>query len=174
MAYMQPQPGWPVDYSRKRAVVQTNYGAFVIRFLPHKAPLHVENFVKLAERGYYDRTMFHRIVPGFMIQGGDPQGTGLGGDSWRGPGTFVRAEFSDVPHVKGTVSMARTDDPHSGGSQFFICVDRAAELDGQYSAFAQVEQGYEVVEAMSRVPTNPATERPLQPVVMMSVRIVDV
>jgi peptidyl-prolyl cis-trans isomerase B (cyclophilin B) len=167
-------PGSPVGYDRKRAVVHTNFGAFTIRFLPHKAPLHVENFVRLAERGYYDRTMFHRIVAGFMIQGGDPLGTGLGGDSWRGPGTTVRAEFSDVPHVKGTVSMARTDHPDSAGSQFFICVDRAEFLDGQYSAFGQVEQGYEVVEAMSRVPTNPATERPLQPVVMLSVRIVDV
>ena len=171
---MRPMPAHPTaDYARKRAIVETNFGSFRLRFLPEKAPLHVENFVKLAQSGAYDRTMFHRIVAGFMIQGGDPQGTGLGGDSWRGPGTTVPAEFNDTPHVKGTLSMARTEDPNSAGSQFFICVERCDFLDGQYTAFGQVEQGYEVVEAMSRVPTNAANERPLAPVVMMSVRIVD-
>jgi len=168
----QPQAGAPVDYSKKRAVVTTNMGAFRVKFFPAKAPLHVENFVKLAESGYYDKTTFHRVIAGFMVQGGDPKGTGMGGHSWRGPGTTVPAEFNDTPHDKGTLSMARTNDPNSAGSQFFICVGRQAFLDRQYSAFGQVESGYEVVEAISKTRTG-ANDRPVAPVVMTSVKIVD-
>ncbi len=168
----QQQANVATDYSTKRAVVETNKGTFTVRFLPDKAPLHVENFVKLAEAGYYNNTTFHRIIPGFMIQGGDPEGTGMGGHSWRGPGTTVKAEFSDIPHDKGTLSMARTNDPNSAGSQFFVCVGRQSFLDGKYSAFGQVEQGYEVVEAISKVQTD-KRDKPLEPVIMKGIRIVD-
>ena len=166
------------DYTKKRAVVETNKGTFKLKFFPDKAPLHVENFVKLAEAGFYDGTTFHRIIPEFMIQGGDPEGTGMGGHSWKGPTTKVNAEFNDVKHVKGTLSMARSQDPNSAGSQFFICNatnETTRYLDGKYTAFGQVESGIEVVEAISKVPTkgNTGGNKPLEPVVMKSVKIVD-
>jgi peptidyl-prolyl cis-trans isomerase B (cyclophilin B) len=163
-------------YANKRAVVETNKGTFKLKFFPEKAPLHVENFVKLAESGFYDNTTFHRIIPGFMIQGGDPEGTGMGGYSWKGKGTNVPAEFNDTPHDKGTLSMARANDPNSAGSQFFICVGRQSFLDGKYSAFGQVESGYDVVDAISKVATSQGPrdrDRPLEPVIMKSVKVVD-
>src|SRR5437763_6559984 len=105
-------------YANKRVVVETNKGTFKLKLFPEKAPQHVENFIKLVEAGFYNNTTFHRIIAGFMIQGGDPQGTGMGGHSWKGPGASVPAEFNDIPHDKGTLSMARSNDPNSAGSQF--------------------------------------------------------
>ena len=163
------------DLSKKRAVIETNKGTMKVKFFADKAPLHVENFMKLAEAGYYDNTTFHRIIPEFMIQGGDPEGTGMGGHSWKGPGTKVNAEFNDTKHERGVLSMARTNDPNSAGSQFFICVagnEKVRFLDGKYSAFGIVESGYEVAEAISKLPRD-ARDKPKEPVVMKSVKIVD-
>ncbi len=164
-------PAPQVDYSKKRAVVETPKGSFTLRFFPETAPLHVENFVKLAEAGFYNGSPFHRIIKGFMIQGGDPQGTGMGGHSWKGPGTTVKAEFSSKPHMPGTPSMARTNDPNSAGSQFFVCLDRQDFLDGQYTVFGEVEQGLDVVQAIGSVKTD-RSDRPLEPM-KMTVRVHD-
>ncbi len=130
------------------AVLTTNYGRIVLRFLPDKAPNHVNNFKELTAKGFYDGTRFHRVIPGFMIQGGDPNsksgdrmimGTG-------GPGYSIDAEFNDVRHKRGILSMARTSDPNSAGSQFFIMVADAPFLDGQYSAFGEVIEGMDVAD----------------------------
>ena len=170
--------GTTPDYTKKRAIVETTKGTFTLKFRPDKAPLHVENFVKLAEAGKYDGTQFHRVIDGFMIQGGDfdniakPERMGTGGHSWKGPGTTVKAEFNDIPHDKGTLSMARSNDPNSAGAQFFVCVGRQSFLDGKYSAFGQVETGYEVVDAISKVKRDPR-DKPLEAVIMKSVKIVD-
>jgi peptidyl-prolyl cis-trans isomerase B (cyclophilin B) len=132
-----------------RAVIETSKGEIEIELLPDKAPGHVKNFVDLAQKGFYEGTTFHRVIPGFMIQGGDPntrdasapRGTG-------GPGYTIDAEFNDTPHKRGVLSMARADDPNSAGSQFFICVADAAFLDRQYSAFGRVARGMEVADAI--------------------------
>ncbi|GIW72131.1 MAG: peptidylprolyl isomerase [Planctomycetota bacterium] len=158
-------------YAATRAVVETSLGTFRLRFFPEVAPAHVENFVKLAESGFYDGTTFHRVIKGFMIQGGDPKGDGTGGHSWKGPGTRLEAEFNDRPHQPGTLSMARTNDPDSAGSQFFICVGRHPFLDGQYTVFGECEAGYEVVERISQVPTD-SRDRPREPVTIRKVTIV--
>jgi len=120
-------------------------GQFEITFFPETAPNHVANFVSLARQGYYNGTTFHRVLDGFMAQGGDPTGTGSGG-----PGYQIPAEFSNLPHVRGTVSMARTSDPNSAGSQFFICFKTVSFLDGQYTVFGQVTKGMEVVDKIKR------------------------
>ena len=149
------------------AVLDTNLGRIVVGFFPDVAPQHVENFLKLSRNGFYDGTKFHRVIPGFMIQGGDPNsksdnraihGTG-------GPGHRVVAEFSEVPHERGILSMARSSDPNSAGSQFFVMVARSPHLDRQYSVFGTVLEGMEVVDqivALKRdqrdnpLPDNPA------------------
>ncbi len=135
---------------KTRAVIETRLGEIEIEFLAEKAPGHVKNFQDLARKGFYDGTTFHRVIPGFMIQGGDPHtkdpnaprsrhGTG-------GPGYTIRAEFNDTSHQRGVVSMARSQDPNSAGSQFFICVADATFLDRQYSAFGRVVRGIEVAD----------------------------
>jgi peptidyl-prolyl cis-trans isomerase B (cyclophilin B) len=156
-----------VDYTRKRAVVETSKGSFTLKFFPDVAPNHVKNFIDLAEKGFYNGTIFHRVIKGFMIQGGDPTGTGMGG-----PGYKLKAEFNDRPHNAGTLSMARTQDPNSAGSQFFICLGRQSFLDRQYTVFGEVESGYEVVQAIGESKTN-AQDRPLEEVKMKSVRVID-
>ncbi len=150
----------------------TNFGEIRLRFLPELAPLHVENFKKLARDGFYDGTAFHRIVPGFVIQGGDsnskdddPSNDGRGG-----PGYTVKAEFSDVPHERGILSMARSSDPDSAGSQFFILVKKAPFLDGKYSVFGEVTSGMEVVDKIVDQPRGRG-DRPKTKIVMESVRI---
>lgn len=159
-------------YANTTAVLETNHGTIKIAFRPDKAPGHVENFVKLAESGYYDNTGFHRIIDGFMIQGGDPKGDGTGGHSWKGPGSKLKAEFNDLKHELGTVSMARSNDPHSAGSQFFICLGRQSFLDNKYTAFGQTQEGIEVVQKIGKVKTG-ANDRPLQPVTIQRVTIVN-
>jgi peptidylprolyl isomerase len=119
-------------------------GDVVIRLRPDLAPGHVERIAGLARDGFYDGVVFHRVIPGFMAQGGDPTGTGTGGSDL----PDLKAEFSDEPHVRGTCSMARTSDPHSANSQFFICFDDAEFLDGQYTVWGQVESGMEYVDAL--------------------------
>ena len=138
------------ETTRPRAVLQTRLGEIEIEFFPDKAPGHVKNFLDLARKGFYDGTTFHRVIPGFMIQGGDPntrdpraprQNHGSGG-----PGYTIKAEFNDTSHKRGIVSMARAQDPDSGGSQFFIVVKDAPYLDRNYTAFGQVVRGIEVAD----------------------------
>jgi peptidyl-prolyl cis-trans isomerase B (cyclophilin B) len=135
-----------------RAVIETSKGEIEIEFLPDKAPGHVKNFVDLAKKGFYDGTTFHRVIPGFMIQGGDPNtrdtSAPRGQHGTGGPGYTIDAEFNDTPHKRGVVSMARANDPNSAGSQFFICVADSAFLDRQYSAFGRVVRGMEVADAI--------------------------
>ena len=137
------------------AVLNTNFGRIVVRFFPDKAPKHVESFTKLAQDGFYNGTEFHRVIPGFMIQGGDPNSrTGAGPVGTGGPGYTVKAEFNDVPHKRGILSAARSQNPDSAGSQFFIMVAQASHLDGQYSAFGEVVEGLDVVDKIVALPSD--------------------
>ena len=140
------------------AIIKTRFGEIEIEFFSDKAPGHVENFLTLARKGSYDGTIFHRVIPGFMIQGGDPQtkdpklprtrcGTG-------GPGYTIKAEFNDTRHARGVLSMARSQDPDSAGSQFFICVADAAFLDRQYTAFGRVLRGMEIADQIVALPRD--------------------
>ena len=140
---------------------------------PDKAPNTVNNFISLANKGFYDCLTFHRVIPGFMIQGGCPQGTGMGG-----PGYEINGEFSangfrqnDLKHTLGVLSMARTMAPNSAGSQFFVMVAPAPHLDGQYAAFGQITEGTDVAVDISRVQRNMMNDKPKKPVVMQSVRV---
>ncbi|NGZ59115.1 MAG: peptidylprolyl isomerase [Nitrospira sp. LK265] len=123
-------------------------GEIVLKFFPEVAPDHVNNFVKLCQGGFYDGTTFHRVIPGFMIQGGDPNSKNSDRSShgMGGPGYKVKAEFNSTPHKRGIVSMARANDPDSAGSQFFICVADANFLDWQYTVFGEVVSGMEVAD----------------------------
>jgi peptidyl-prolyl cis-trans isomerase B (cyclophilin B) len=132
-----------------RAIIETKFGSMEIRFFPDKAPKHVENFIKLAKSGFYNKTIFHRVIPGFMIQGGDPNTKDEKDKSKYGmgdPGYKVKAEFNDRPHVRGAVSMARSQDPDSAGSQFFIVVKDAPQLNGKYTVFGEVVKGMDVAD----------------------------
>jgi len=141
-----------------RAVIETKFGEIEIEFLDDKAPGHVKNFVDLAKKGVYDGTTFHRVIPGFMIQGGDPKtkdaATPRGMHGTGGPGYTIKAEFNDTSHRRGIVSMARSNDPNSAGSQFFICVADATFLDRQYSAFGRVVRGMEVADQIVSAPRD--------------------
>jgi peptidyl-prolyl cis-trans isomerase B (cyclophilin B) len=142
--------------SETTAIIETNLGNIELKFFPEVAPNHVKNFVDLAKKGFYDGTTFHRVIPGFMIQGGDPNsknpdkskhGTG-------GPGYTVKAEFNDKPHKRGTLSMARAQDPDSAGCQFFICVADAAFLNKQYTVFGEVASGMQVADKIVNQPRD--------------------
>jgi peptidylprolyl isomerase len=130
-------------------------GDVVIKLRPDLAPGHVERITELANSGFYDGVKFHRVIPGFMAQGGDPTGTGTSGSHLPN----LKAEFSDAPHARGAVSMARTSDPNSANSQFFIVFDDATFLDGQYTLWGEVESGMEHVDALpvGEPPSNPGT-----------------
>jgi peptidylprolyl isomerase len=128
-------------------------GDVVIKLRPDVAPGHVQRITGLAKEGFYDGVLFHRVIPGFMAQGGDPTGSGMGGSEL----PDLKAEFNDLPHVRGTCSMARTSNPHSANSQFFICFDDAGFLDNQYTVWGQVESGMEFVDAL------PVGEPPREP-----------
>lgn len=161
------------DQNDEVAVIDTRFGKIVLEFFPDVAPHHVENFKKLAQAGFYDGITFHRVIPGFMIQGGDPnskdddsRNDGLGG-----PGYTIKAEFNERNHLRGTLSMARSQDPNSAGSQFFICVAPQPYLDGQYTVFGQVIKGLGVVDQIANVPRD-EKDNPLEPVVMLKVSIV--
>ena len=140
-----------------QAIIETKFGNITLRFFPDVAPGHVKNFLDLAKSGSYDNTVFHRVIPGFMIQGGDPTskdpakrrafGTG-------GPGYTIKAEFNDKPHKRGTLSMARAGHPDSAGSQFFICVKDAPFLDRQYTVFGEVVNGMEVADKIVSQPRD--------------------
>ena len=136
------------------------------------APITVENFLKLVKDGFYDGLTFHRIIPGFMIQGGCPDGTGMGGPGWHIKGEFARNGVPNpIKHTRGVISMARAMDPNSAGSQFFIMHEDAPHLDGGYAAFGHVVAGMDVVDRIAEVATD-YNDRPLTPVVMESVRVV--
>jgi len=159
--------------SETRAIIETKLGNIELRFFPDVAPDHVKNFVDLAKAGFYDGTTFHRVIPGFMIQGGDPNSRdhdksrhGMGG-----PGHTVKAEFNDKSHKRGTLSMARSANPDSAGSQFFICVADAAFLDRQYTVFGEVVSGIETVDAIVNQPRDPS-DNPNERV-EMTVKIVE-
>jgi peptidyl-prolyl cis-trans isomerase B (cyclophilin B) len=138
------------------AVMTTKFGKIVLKFRPDKAPNHVENFKKLAKEGFYDKTIFHRVIPGFMIQGGDPntKGTDTSTYGMGGPKDRVKAEFNNLHHKRGVLSMARSQDPDSAGSQFFIMVKDAASLNHKYSAFGEVISGMEVADKIVNQPRN--------------------
>lgn len=154
------------------AVLKTSLGTIVFRFYEKDAPKHVANFKKLASSGFYDGTTFHRVIPGFMIQGGDPNSKDAdrSNDGLGGSGTNVPAEFNQNKHLRGTVSMARAQDPNSASSQFFICVKPTPFLDGQYSVFGQVVEGMDVVDKIVSVPRD-ARDNPIDKVVMEKVTI---
>ncbi len=138
---------------------------------PEIAPITVENFTKLANDGFYDGLIFHRVIRGFMIQGGDPEGTGMGG-----PGYSIKGEFAqngvknDLKHTAGVLSMARSMNPDSAGSQFFIMHKDAPHLDGAYAAFGKITEGLDVVDKIATVRTD-YSDRPVEPQVMESIRV---
>ena len=130
-------------------------GKMVAELYPEVAPNTVNNFISLIKKGFFDGLIFHRVIPGFMIQGGDPQGSGMGGPGYGIPGEFTANGFqNDLKHDRGVLSMARSSNPDSAGSQFFIMVDPAPHLDGQYAAFGKVIEGMEVADAIVSTPTG--------------------
>ena len=161
------------------AVLKTSEGEMVVEFWPEVAPKTVENFKKLAREGLYDGTLFHRIIAGFMIQGGDPLTKDPSKENlWGQGGTShtVPAEFNDRPHVRGVISMAREQDPNSGRSQFFICLGPAKRLDGKYSAFGRVIKGLDVLDKIGQAPVTRGPDgqlsKPRVRVALQSVKIV--
>ena len=161
--------------SQPRAIVETRFGEIELELLSDLAPGHVKNFTDLAKKGFYDGTTFHRVIPGFMIQGGDPNtrdakaarerhGTG-------GPGYTIKAEFNETPHQRGVVSMARSQSPDSAGCQFFIVVKDSSFLDRQYTAFGRVTRGLEVADQVVNAPRD-ARDNPLERI-EMKVRVVE-
>ncbi len=139
------------------AVISTRHGDIVIRFRDDLAPKHVESFKKLVKEGFYNGTSFHRVIPGFMIQGGDPESKNADNRSMHGtggPGYSIKAEFSKTKHTRGIVSAARSMDPDSAGSQFFICVADSPWLDGQYSVFGEVVEGLDVADKIVNEPRD--------------------
>ena len=146
------------QYDDKLVVLETNLGDVVIEFFPEDAPKHVENFIKLTESGFYDGTLFHRIIPNFMIQGGDPNTINGDQSTWGigGPAERVNAEFNTIKHNRGIVSMARSADPNSGGSQFFIVHKDSNFLDGQYTVFGRIvtDESFKTLDKIAEVKTN--------------------
>jgi peptidyl-prolyl cis-trans isomerase B (cyclophilin B) len=156
------------------AIINTTEGTMVVQFWTDAAPNTIANFKKLAEKGFYDGTCFHRVIKGFMIQGGDPLTKDPAKeDAWGtgGPGYQVKAEFNDHPHVRGVISMARSQDPDSAGSQFFICHGNPSFLDHQYTTFGKLIKGDDVLEKIATTPTHPQ-DRPDKRVGIISIKIV--
>ena len=156
------------------AVLKTSEGEMVLEFWSDVAPNHVENFKKLAKEGFYDGTAFHRVIKGFMIQGGDPNSKDESKkSSWGmgGPGHTVKAEFNSKAHVRGVLSMARSQDPNSAGSQFFICHGDPRFLDNQYTAFGKLIKGDDVLEKIATTTTEPG-DRPVKRMNVESIKIV--
>ncbi len=158
------------------AVIETNKGTMVVEFWSDVAPKTVENFKKLSRSGFYDGTCFHRIIKGFMIQGGDPltkDEKNAGRFGTGGPGWTIKAEFNQNKHVRGVLSMARTSDPDSAGSQFFICLEAARNLDNQYTAFGKLIAGEDVLMKIGDTPTaGREGSTPTEKVELKSVKIV--
>ena len=151
--------------------ITTDYGSIKVELYPEVAPNTVNNFISLVKKGFYDDTIFHRVIPGFMIQGGDPEGSGIGG-----PGYTIKGEFSankfknDLKHTRGVISMARAMNPNSAGSQFFIMVEDAPHLDGQYAAFGKVIEGMEKADRIAKVKKD-YSDKPFEPQVMQKVTV---
>jgi len=156
-----------------KATIKTKFGDMEVVFFPDKAPKHVENFIALAKSGLYNGTIFHRVIPGFMIQGGDPnsKNSDRASHGMGGPGYKVKAEFNSKPHKRGVLSMARSNDPDSAGSQFFICVADANFLDWQYTAFGEVVSGMDVADKVVNMKRD-GRDNPLERV-EMTVTITD-
>lgn len=159
----------------KQATIHTDYGTMTLRFFPDVAPKHVENFIDLAEKGFYDGLTFHRIMKGFMIQGGCPLGTGTGSGPRR-----LAAEFNEKPHQVGTLSMARASNPNSASCQFFICLDRCDFLDRQYTVFGELvdDASRETLRKIGEVPVRQGESgeksTPVKPVKMNKVTVEEV
>jgi peptidyl-prolyl cis-trans isomerase B (cyclophilin B) len=169
----------PMNSAKEVAVIKTSEGEMVAEFWPEVAPNTVENFKKLARSGFYDGTAFHRIVKGFMIQGGDPLTKDLAKESRYGtgdPGYKIKAEFNDRSHERGVLSMARSSDPDSAGSQFFICLANVSRLDHQYTTFGKIIKGDDVLGKIgdTEVTTSDSGERskPTKRVTVESIKIV--
>jgi peptidyl-prolyl cis-trans isomerase B (cyclophilin B) len=165
--------------AKEVAVLKTSAGEIVVEFWPDVAPKTVENFKKLASKGFYDGTAFHRIIKGFMIQGGDPNTKDPSKEAvygQGGPGYQINAEFNDRKHERGVLSMARSSDPNSAGSQFFICLGDASFLNGKYTAFGKVIKGDDVLGKLGDTPVGPGSggenSKPQQRVELLSVKIV--
>lgn len=151
-----------------RAIIKTKFGEMEVKFFSDVAPKHVENFIKLAKDGFYNGTIFHRVIPGFMIQGGDPNTKDSGKKETYGqggPGYNVKAEFNETPHKRGIVSMARAQDPDSAGSQFFIVVEDSRFLDRKYTVFGEVVKGIGVADKIVNLPRD-ARDNPTERVEM--------
>src|SRR6266446_1189175 len=168
-----------MNTSNEVAVIKTSGGDMVVQFWTDAAPKTIENFKKLARQGFYNGTIFHRIVKGFMIQGGDPNSKDPAKENSYGqgdPGYKIKAEFNDHSHERGVISMARGPDPDSAGSQFFICLASVSRLDGQYTTFGKLIKGADVLEKIGDIPVtrNSAgeTSKPTKRVVIESVKIV--
>lgn len=159
-----------VDFAKQKYQVHldTTMGMIKIDLYPDVAPGHCKNFIGLSKIGFYDGLIFHRVIKGFMIQGGCPNGSGTGG-----PGYTIRAEFNKTKHVPGVLSMARTNDPNSAGSQFFLCLEPTAHLDGQYTAFGKTadNESLEVVKDIGSVPTS-GSDKPKTPIKIRSAKVV--
>lgn len=165
------------DLTGTRVLVKTDAGDMTIEFLHDKAPGHVANFVKLVGEGFYNGTRFHRVIPGFMIQGGDPNTKEGAKNSWGtgGPGYQIKNEFNDVHHERGVFSMARSQDPDSAGSQFFLCHGEAGFLDGQYTAFARLVDGFEALDAIAGGECEKGGEgsSPIEPVQVQTMTVIE-
>ncbi len=162
------------DFTDKVAELHTTAGEIDVRFFPDVAPNHVKNFIDLAQKAFYNGTKFHRVIPGFMIQGGDPNTKGLDTSNWGtgGSGKNVAAEFSPISHKRGIVSMARSSDPNSASSQFFIVVKDSPFLDRQYTVFGQVTKGMDVADKIVNAARD-ANDRPNNPTTIEKVVIRD-
>lgn len=159
-----------LDFETKTYGIQleTTLGNINLELLPDVAPGHCKNMIGLAKIGFYDNLIFHRVIGGFMIQGGCPQGSGTGG-----PGYNIDAEFNSTPHVEGVLSMARSQNPNSAGSQFFICLGAHTHLDGQYTAFGRAtDESMDVVKKIGETPTQPG-DRPVEEVKIIKATVVE-
>lgn len=175
----EPQKEGGAVSTNEVAIIKTSAGEMTVEFWPDVAPKTVENFKTLAKKGFYDGTAFHRIVKGFMIQGGDPLSKDPKmEDRWGtgDPGYKIKAEFNDKKHEKGVISMARSQSPDSAGSQFFICLDAASFLDHKYTAFGKVTKGLDVLENIGNTPVGPSpggeNSKPQKRIEVQSVKIV--
>ena len=154
-------------------ITMENGGVIEGELYPDKAPQSVRNFIDLCSHHFYDGLIFHRVIPGFMIQGGCPEGTGMGGPGWEIKGEFAANGWNNpIKHVRGVISMARAQNPDSAGSQFFIMHADASYLDGQYAAFGRVVNGMDTVDEIAATPTGFA-DRPRKPQVIQSIRVVE-
>jgi peptidyl-prolyl cis-trans isomerase B (cyclophilin B) len=157
----------------KAIIEMENGGVMTLELYPETAPITVENFVKLAKEGFYNGLIFHRVIAGFMIQGGDPTGTGMGGPGYQIKGEFAANGVNNpLKHTRGVISMARSARPDSAGSQFFTMHQNAPHLDGSYAAFGKMTDGFDVLDRIANVPTD-WSDKPVKPQKMKSVTIVE-